>query len=81
VHNFIFSSFYTLGIFGLFISCYIFFAIFKNYIKFYILHRYNLGVFLIIPILGLLVGSTVEGVFTIPEWICLAIFNTKICSD
>ena len=82
VHNFIFSSFYTLGLLGLLISCYIFFIILKKYIKLYMLHRYNnFGLFLIIPILGLLVGSTVEGVFTIPEWICLAIFNTKICSS
>lgn len=77
VHNFIFSSLYTMGVFGLIFSCCIMFIVTKWYIKFFVSNEDFFGCILIIPILGLMLGSTLEGIFTIPSWLCITVFQTK----
>lgn len=77
IHNFIFSSLYTLGIIGFFVSFGLVYSLLSSYSKFLFFKESNLEILLIIPILSLLVGSTVEGMFTIPSFIVLVIINTK----
>ena len=75
VHNFVFSSGYSLGIFGLFISICIFTLVMYYYIKGMISKTNNgYSYLLIIPVLGMLVGSTLEGMYTITSWIIFALY-------
>jgi len=80
VHNFILASFYMMGIVGFLLSFFIYFILMFEYLSGLILKNISfIHVVLIIPIMGLSVGSTVEGIFTPVGWIILAIYGS--CSD
>ncbi|MCP4772063.1 MAG: hypothetical protein GY879_11715 [Planctomycetes bacterium] len=76
VHNFVFAGMMMMGILGLISTMVVFGSI---------LHRFCLGLFtkqtawttplLVIPLLGMAVGSTVEGIFTLTGWIALAMHD------
>ena len=77
VHNFVIASAYMIGIFGLIISLYIYCYLIFSYIRgLYKDVTMQYSFLLIIPILGLTVGSTVEGIFTIPSWIIIALYTS-----
>lgn len=80
VHNFVFGSAAMLGVAGLFIALYLYvFAIAQFIIGLAKPRIYNTSTLLIIPILGMTVGSTFEGLFTITSWIAFILFSH--CSD
>lgn len=78
VHNFIIASAYMMGVFGLIVSVCIYYYLIYGYIR-GILKTFTMqySYLLIIPIFGLTVGSTVEGIFTIPSWIIIALYTSS----
>ena len=76
VHNFIFAGMMMMGILGLISTLVVFTSV---------LHRFCIGLFtkqtawttplLVIPLLGMAVGSTVEGIFTLTGWVALAMHD------
>lgn len=78
VHNIIFSSAFALGSFGFIVSILIVSLLVAGYIKGVVKNdqsRYSY--MLLIPILGALVGSTLEGLFTIVSWIIIALWASE----
>lgn len=78
IHNFILSNFYMLGIVGLILSFSVFMRIVFLYIKAIKKSTPHYNLLLLIPLMGMLVGGTTEGMFTITSWIILALteFNS-----
>lgn len=80
IHNFVLSSSVMMGVAGLFISMCIFFLVIFNFLEGVIGRSKTLySYLLIIPILGMTVGSTVEGIFTPISWIALAVYEVHKC--
>lgn len=78
VHNFIIASAYMMGVFGFLVSSCIYYYLVSGYIRGILKpHIIQYSYLLIIPILGLAVGSTVEGIFSIPSWIILALYTSR----
>lgn len=75
VHNFLLASFYMLGLAGGLIAVAIVAALAFDYLS-SIRRASHHGYLLIFPILGLMVGSTVEGLFTPAAWVALALFGS-----
>jgi len=73
IHNFILSSAVMLGTMGLVLSFLIFLNVCMKLYKF----KHSTFIFLLIPIFGMLIGSSTEGLFTITSWIVLAITEVK----
>ncbi len=87
VHNFVLASAYMNGIPGLVLGLSIYFLLVMRYLS-GVISSPGSGyhMLLVIPILGLSVGSTVEGIFTIVGWLCIALYdsprltgNTPMC--
>ena len=75
--NFIFGSAFSLGLFGFVVSILIMSLLVVGYIKGIVSNdqsRYSY--LLLIPILGAMVGSTLEGLFTIVSWIIIALWTS-----
>jgi hypothetical protein len=66
VHNFVIASLYMMGIAGLILSL----AVVGTMVWEALRQRSQL---VVIPILGLAVGSTIEGMMTLTAWTCLAV--------
>jgi len=76
VHNFVLASTYMLGVLGFLLSMYIYGKIMLGYMNGFWRESNNvLSYALIIPIFGMTVGSTVEGIFTPVGWIVLALYG------
>ena len=74
VHNFILSGAMMMGALGLLVTVWIFGKIALDCLRGFRAERgFQTSVFLIVPLLGMLVGSTVEGIFTMTSWVILAI--------
>ena len=76
VHNFVLASAYMNGIPGLVLGLSIYFLLVIRYLS-GVISSPGSGyhMLLVIPILGLSVGSTVEGIFTIIGWLCIALYD------
>jgi len=80
VHNFVLGSAAMLGMSGLLTTLYIYFStIFQFFAGLAKPRQFNTATFLVIPILGMTVGSTVEGLFTITSWVSIAFY--AVCSQ
>ena len=80
VHNFIFGSAAMLGISGLFAALYIYIStIFQFVTGLAKPKQFNTATFLVIPILGMTVGATFEGLFTITSWVAFSLY--AVCSQ
>lgn len=79
VHNFVFASAAMLGIVGLLLALYIYTSAILAYLYGVAKaqHR-DTFLLLVIPILGMSFGATVEGIFTITAWISFAIH--EVCT-
>jgi hypothetical protein len=77
VHNFIFAGLHMLGIGGISIATLIFATIITLILKGFKSQEYFFRFCLLIPLFGMLVGSSSESIFTIPAWLCLAVYDTK----
>jgi len=76
IHNFILASWYMVGLPGLVISLLVFGGLIKQYMLAVAGQAQSLLAFLlIIPMIGLTIGSTVEGLFTPVGWVILALFS------
>lgn len=76
VHNFVLASWYMMGIAGLLIGLTIFLYTVKQYITpIFKNKKNNYSYLLIIPILGMSIGGTVEGMFTLTSWIIYAFYS------
>lgn len=79
VHNFIIASAYMMGVVGLIISSLIYFYLLINYLGgIYKPLGKEYAYLLIIPVFGLTVGSTVEGVFTVTSWIIISLYASSL---
>lgn len=78
VHNFILSSAFSLGISGLIVSFLIIGYLIVKYLHAIVQRTGSIYTFfLIIPIIGSMVGSTLEGMFTVTSWIILALWTVS----
>jgi len=77
IHNFILSNFYMLGIIGLILSLLVFIRLLYQYIKAVISPTPDYNLLLLVPLMGILVGGTTEGMFTITAWIILALTEIR----
>lgn len=78
VHNFVLSSFYMGGVFALIVSVLLFgYLVSLLFHSFYSKEKYISSYLLIIPVMGMLVGSTVEGLFTLIGWLSIAMFELE----
>jgi len=76
VHNFVFASAAMLGIPGLLLGLYIYTTtVFQYLLGIAKSQSYGSSILLVIPILGMTVGATVEGIFTITGWLVFAIHS------
>ncbi len=75
VHNFVFSSMFFMGIPGLIFSLGITGYLLFHFFKGSFLQDNNLANLLVIPLFGLAVGATAEGIFTITQWFAIATFQ------
>lgn len=74
VHNFILSGAMMMGALGLIVTVWIVAKIALDCLRGFRAERgLQTSMFLIIPMLGMMVGSTVEGIFTMTSWVVLAI--------
>ncbi len=80
VHNFVFGSAAMMGIFGLLVALFIYSSTIILFLAGLLRPRpYNTAVFLVIPILGMTVGATFEGLFTVTSWVAIAVF--LVCEE
>ena len=79
VHNFVLASAAMLGFAGLIVALYVFTSTVISFLGGLKSRELNTSIFLIIPILGMLVGSAVEGIFTITGWISFAFY--AVCTE
>ena len=78
VHNFVLAGTMMMGLLGLLITAAILFYVVKSCaLGLKARGGIQLPVILIIPILGMLVGSTVEGIFTITSWVAIALHEVE----
>ena len=76
VHNFVFASAAMLGIPGLLLALYVYTTTVLQYlIGIARSQSYESSILLVIPILGMSVGATVEGIFTITGWLVFAVHS------
>lgn len=76
VHNFILASFFMNGVLGLVVSLGIYLFLCFEYMRWVIRRSDNVfSALLIIPVIGLTIGSTVEGMLTITGWIAVALYG------
>ena len=76
VHNFVLGSAAMMGVAGLFAALYIYVLTIIQFLIGLAKPRvYNTATFLVIPILGMTVGATFEGLFTITSWIAFSLFS------
>lgn len=74
VHNFVLASLLMNGVLGLVSSSLLYVYLIVSFIGRQMFSSGNhVHLFLLLPILGLTVGSTVGGIFSIPSWVSLAI--------
>ena len=69
-HNFVGGSFYMLGVAGLILSFFIYGYIFKYFIR-YARQRNQYAIFAVVPLVGPMVSSLVDGLFGPIVWISL----------
>ena len=75
VHNFVLGSAAMLGVAGLFVALYLYVSLIVQFIVGLAKPRiYNTSTFLIIPILGMTIGATFEGIFTITSWVGISLY-------
>lgn len=78
VHNFVLSSSFMMGIVGLASSTAILVVIFWGVIESLLKRRWSgLHTLLVVPIVGLLVGSTTEGIFSLISWTIVALYSLE----
>ena len=64
-----------LGVAGLFVALYLYVSLIIQFIVGLAKPRiYNTSTFLIIPILGMTIGATFEGIFTITSWVGISLY-------
>jgi len=73
VHNFMLSSGVSLGLVGLVISSFIFATTIYIFFKGIFVRNYS-SFLTSIPVLGMLVGSSTESIFTLTSWIIFALY-------
>jgi len=78
IHNFILSNFYTIGVIGLLISCWIYILLVKSFFDSFISSNYLYSSLFILVILNLTVSSNVNGLLTPGAIIALSIASLKI---
>lgn len=75
VHNFVLSSSFMMGVVGLASSMAILVVIFWGVVGSLLKKRWSgLHTLLVLPVIGLLVGSTTEGIFSLISWTILALY-------
>lgn len=74
IHNMVLSSFYMTGVLGGLLSLLIIFMLVRRVYFDLIFNKDDKGFILAIPIMGAMVGSTVEGMFTVTGWVALALY-------
>lgn len=81
VHNFILNNLYMNGIIGgitsFLITGWCFYYWGRGLIK---RSTFNYSTVLIIPLIGLMVGGTMESIFTVTGWLAIAVFQRQISS-
>lgn len=70
IHNFVLANGYMMGVIGLVFSMYMFWQIGIKMVR---VRRAPYMALLIIPLVGMMVGSTVEGIYTPVAWIVMAL--------
>ena len=73
VHNIVIGSWYMLGILGFLASLVLMFLMLSQLSK-SILQKQLFGLFLVVPLVGSNVGSTVEGIFTPAGWLGISFY-------
>ena len=77
VHNIVVGSWYMLGILGLALATALVVYLLARAVRAADRRRSEAGVLLLIPFLGVLVGSTVEGTFTVVGWVSILIWSVR----
>ena len=78
VHNFVLAGAMMMGALGLVVTAWIFIHILKGLVLgMRAGGGFQTPLFLIIPVLGMIVGSTVEGIFTMTSWVTLALHDVS----
>lgn len=77
VHNIVIGSWYMLGIAGLALATALVVFLLVKAVRAADRRRSEAGVLLLIPFLGVLVGSTVEGTFTVVGWVSILIWSIR----
>lgn len=75
VHNIILGSWYMLGVVGLVLATGLVLFLLVHAVRASDRRSPEAGVLLLIPFLGVLVGSTVEGTFTIVGWVSILVWS------
>ena len=79
VHNFVLAGAMMMGTLGLIVTLWIFLHVVKELVLgMRATPGFQTPLFLIIPILGMMVGSTVEGIFTMTSWVALALHDVSV---
>jgi len=81
VHNIVIGSWYMLGIVGLVLATALVLFLLVQAIRAADRRWSDAGVLLLIPFLGVLVGSTVEGTFTIVGWVSILLWSSLAGED
>lgn len=80
VHNMVLASVYMMGILGGCASLYILFVLARDMLRSVFSKRQEAhAVFLVVPLVGSQVGSTVEGLFTPGGWLAISFFIVGNC--
>ena len=79
MHNFVLAGAMMMGTLGLIVTLWIFLHVVKELVLgMRATTGFQTPLFLIIPILGMMVGSTVEGIFTMTSWVALALHDVSV---
>lgn len=73
VHNFVLGSFYMTGVVGFFLAILIYLNFIKEFFMIWSSSKFAYRLFLLVPLIGVMVSSTVEGIFTPGIWWILAL--------
>jgi|GEM_PF-5581540 len=75
IHNFIFSNFFMMGLFGLLTSLFILLIVLKEYtINTFKKNHFTMTSLLVLPLISMMVSSTSEGIFSPVSWTALAVY-------
>jgi O-antigen ligase len=77
VHNIVVGSWYMLGILGLALAMWLVAYLLTRAVQAADRRTPEAGVLLLIPFLGVLVGSTVEGTFTVVGWVSILVWSIR----